>query len=54
VLIPRIIDLYLDGRLLLDELVSARLPLEGINDAFELSRRAEGLRPVLMLADGSP
>jgi S-(hydroxymethyl)glutathione dehydrogenase / alcohol dehydrogenase len=54
VLIPRIIDLYLDGRLLLDELVSARLPLEGINDAFELSRRAEGIRPVLMLADGSP
>ena len=54
VLIPRIIDLYLDGRLRLDELVSARLPLEGINDAFELSRRAEGLRPVLMLADGSP
>jgi Zn-dependent alcohol dehydrogenase len=54
VLIPRIIALYLDGRLLLDELVSARLPLEGINDAFDLSRRAEGIRPVLMLADGSP
>ena len=53
VLIPRIIDLYLDGRLRLDELVSARLPLEGINDAFDLSRRAEGIRPVLMLADGS-
>jgi S-(hydroxymethyl)glutathione dehydrogenase/alcohol dehydrogenase len=52
-LIPRIIDLYLDGRLLLDELVSARLPLEGINDAFELSRRAEGIRPVLVLANGS-
>jgi S-(hydroxymethyl)glutathione dehydrogenase/alcohol dehydrogenase len=52
-LIPRIIDLYLDGRLLLDELVSARLPLEGINDAFDLSRRAEGIRPVLVLADGS-
>jgi Zn-dependent alcohol dehydrogenase len=53
VLIPRIIDLYLDGRLLLDELVSARLPLEGINDAFDLSRRAEGIRPVLVMADGS-
>lgn len=53
VLIPRIIDLYLDGRLLLDELVSARLPLKLINDAFDLSRRAEGIRPVLMLADGS-
>jgi hypothetical protein len=32
--------------------VSARLPLERINDAFDLSRRAEGMRPVLTLADG--
>ncbi len=48
VLIPRIFGLYLDGRLLLDELVSARLPLEEINDAFDLSRRAEGVRPVLV------
>jgi Zn-dependent alcohol dehydrogenase len=53
VLIPRIARLYLDGRLALDELVSARIPLEGINDAFELSRRAEGMRPVLTLADGA-
>jgi Zn-dependent alcohol dehydrogenase len=53
VLIPRIIDLYLAGRLLLDELVSARLPLEAINEAFDLSRRAQGVRPVLTLADGS-
>ena len=50
VLIPRIVALYLDGRLLLDELVSARLPLDGINEAFDLSRRAEGVRPVLRLA----
>jgi S-(hydroxymethyl)glutathione dehydrogenase/alcohol dehydrogenase len=54
VLIPRIADLYLDGRLLLDELVSARLPLEGINRAFDLSRRAEGVRPVLTLVGGPP
>jgi Zn-dependent alcohol dehydrogenase len=53
VLIPRIIDLYQDGRLLLDELVSARLPLAGINDAFELSRRAEGVRPVITFVDGA-
>jgi S-(hydroxymethyl)glutathione dehydrogenase/alcohol dehydrogenase len=50
VLIPRLVALYLDGRLLLDELVSARLPLEAINEAFDLSRRAEGVRPVLTLA----
>jgi S-(hydroxymethyl)glutathione dehydrogenase / alcohol dehydrogenase len=51
-LIPRIVRLYREGRLALDELISARLPLERINDAFELSRRAEGMRPVLTLVDG--
>ncbi len=51
VLVPRIVDAYLQGRLLLDELVSARLPLERIDDAFELSRNAQGMRAVLMLSD---
>ena len=46
------LDLYLGGRLRLDELVSTRLPIERIDEAFELSRRAEGLRPVLTLSDG--
>jgi Zn-dependent alcohol dehydrogenase len=51
ILIPRIIQLYLAGRLQLDELVSTRLPLERINEAFDLSRRAEGMRPVVTLLD---
>jgi Zn-dependent alcohol dehydrogenase len=51
-LVPRIAALYLEGRLLLDELVSERLPLEGINEAFDLSRRAEGLRTVLAVSNG--
>jgi Zn-dependent alcohol dehydrogenase len=32
--IPRLIDLYMDGRILLDELVSRRRPLEEVNEAF--------------------
>jgi Zn-dependent alcohol dehydrogenase len=53
VLVPRIVRAYLDGLLDLDALVSARLPLERIDEAFDLSRRAEGLRPVLTIsADG--
>lgn len=32
--IPRIIDLYMDGKVLLDELVSRRRPLEEVNEAF--------------------
>lgn len=51
-LVPRIIDLYLEGRLQLDELVSHHFPLEGINEAFDLSREAGGLRAVLALSDG--
>jgi S-(hydroxymethyl)glutathione dehydrogenase / alcohol dehydrogenase len=53
VLVPRIASLYLEGRLLLDELVSRRLPLDGINEAFDLCRRAEGLRTVVAISDGA-
>jgi Zn-dependent alcohol dehydrogenase len=52
VLVPRIVRAYLAGRLQLDELVSHRLPLERIDEAFELSRAAQGLRPVLTVSDG--
>lgn len=51
-LVPRIVELYRAGALQLDELVSHRLPLEAIDEAFALSRRAEGLRPVLAISDG--
>lgn len=34
--IPRYVDLYLQGRLLLDEMVSDRLPFSQINDGFAL------------------
>jgi Zn-dependent alcohol dehydrogenase len=51
-LVPRIIALYRAGRLELDALVSDRLPLAGVNEAFARSRRGDGLRPVLALADG--
>jgi S-(hydroxymethyl)glutathione dehydrogenase/alcohol dehydrogenase len=52
ILMPHIAQLYLEGSLLLDELVSERFPLEEINEAFDRSRRADGLRPVLAIADG--
>jgi S-(hydroxymethyl)glutathione dehydrogenase/alcohol dehydrogenase len=52
VLVPRILELYRQGRLRLDELVSHRLPLESIDEGFDLSRRAQGLRPVLAISGG--
>jgi S-(hydroxymethyl)glutathione dehydrogenase/alcohol dehydrogenase len=45
---PRYVDMYLDGRLMLDELVSARLPLEKVNDAFDAMKRGEVARSVIV------
>jgi S-(hydroxymethyl)glutathione dehydrogenase/alcohol dehydrogenase len=46
--IPRFIDLYVAGRLKLDELVSRTFPLEGINDAFAAMKAGEVARSVVV------
>lgn len=46
--IPRLIDLYLAGRLKLDELITSRYPLERINEAIESMERGEAIRNVIM------
>jgi S-(hydroxymethyl)glutathione dehydrogenase / alcohol dehydrogenase len=45
---PRYVDLYMDGRLMLDELVSARIALEEINDGFEAMKTGEIARDVIV------
>ena len=45
---PRYIELYRAGELHLDEMISARLPLEGVNDAFESMRQGTAARTVLV------
>lgn len=45
---PRYIDLYLQGRLLLDELVSARIGLDDVNDGFEVLKTGEVARSVIV------
>lgn len=45
---PRLIDLVRRGRIQLGPLVTAHMPLEDINDAFDLLRRGEGLRTVVV------
>jgi Zn-dependent alcohol dehydrogenase len=35
------------GKIKLKELVTARFPLDGINDAFDLLRKGEGLRSII-------
>ncbi|WP_024792965.1 Zn-dependent alcohol dehydrogenase [Tomitella biformata] len=46
--IPRYVDLYLKGRLKLDELVSGTIRLDQINDAFDQIRRGEVARNVVV------
>lgn len=45
---PRYIDLYLDGRLKLDELVSRRIGLDEVNDGFDAMKAGEVARSVIM------
>ncbi|MCB9890155.1 MAG: alcohol dehydrogenase catalytic domain-containing protein [Planctomycetes bacterium] len=45
--VPKLVDLYLEGKLPLDEFISHRRPLEGVNDGFELMERQDGIRTVL-------
>jgi S-(hydroxymethyl)glutathione dehydrogenase / alcohol dehydrogenase len=46
--IPRYVDLYLRGRLKLDELVSARIGLDDVNRGFDAMRRGEVARNVIV------
>jgi S-(hydroxymethyl)glutathione dehydrogenase/alcohol dehydrogenase len=44
---PRYAQLHLDGRLPVERLVTARIGLDGVEDAFERMRRGEGVRSVI-------
>jgi Zn-dependent alcohol dehydrogenase len=47
--IPRIIELYRHGKFKLDELISQRLPLEQVNDAFDALHTGTVARSVITL-----
>ena len=46
---PLLVDLYLQGRLPLDQFVSERIGLEGVEEAFEKMHRGEVLRSVVVM-----
>ncbi len=46
--VPKLVDRYLAGRVKLDEMVSATLPLEKINDAFESMHKGDVIRSVIL------
>ena len=45
---PRYVELYLSGQLKLDEMITARLPLQQVNDALEAIRQGTAARSVLV------
>jgi S-(hydroxymethyl)glutathione dehydrogenase/alcohol dehydrogenase len=48
VAMPRFVDLYLGGKLMLDEIISARRPLEEINVCFDEMREGSAARSVIV------
>lgn len=46
--IPKLVTLYQEGRLKLDELISGRYPLDEINEAVASAKRGEALRNVII------
>jgi S-(hydroxymethyl)glutathione dehydrogenase/alcohol dehydrogenase len=45
---PKYVEFYLDGRLRLDEMISARLALEQVNEGFVRMRKGEAARQVIV------
>jgi len=46
--VPRLVQLYQEGRLKLDELITKRYPLAQINEAITSMERGEALRNVIV------
>ncbi|MEY2857740.1 MAG: hypothetical protein RLZZ74_2052 [Cyanobacteriota bacterium] len=45
--VPKIVDWYLEGKINIDDLVTHTMPLERINEAFDLMHRGESIRSVV-------
>jgi S-(hydroxymethyl)glutathione dehydrogenase/alcohol dehydrogenase len=46
--VPRIVDWYMDRKINIDDLITHVLPFEQINDGFELMRKGESIRSVVV------
>jgi S-(hydroxymethyl)glutathione dehydrogenase/alcohol dehydrogenase len=45
--VPGIVDWYMDGKIEIDSLITHKLPLERINEAFDLMHSGESIRTVI-------
>src|SRR5215470_12972229 len=46
--VPKIVDWYMDGKINIDDLITHVLPLERINDGFDLMEKGESIRSVVV------
>jgi S-(hydroxymethyl)glutathione dehydrogenase/alcohol dehydrogenase len=45
--VPKIVDWYMDGKIEIDPMITHTMPLERINDAFDLMHKGESIRSVI-------
>jgi len=45
--VPKIVDWYMDGKIKIDELITHKLPLARINEAFDLMHEGKSIRTVV-------
>jgi S-(hydroxymethyl)glutathione dehydrogenase/alcohol dehydrogenase len=46
--VPRIVDWYMNGKINIDDLITHTLPLERINEGFDLMHAGESIRSVVV------
>jgi S-(hydroxymethyl)glutathione dehydrogenase/alcohol dehydrogenase len=46
--VPKIVDWYMEHKINIDDLITHTMPLEKINDAFDLMRKGESIRSVVL------
>ena len=46
--VPKIVDWYMEGKIDIDSLITHVMPLDGINEAFDLMHRGESIRSVVV------
>jgi S-(hydroxymethyl)glutathione dehydrogenase / alcohol dehydrogenase len=45
--VPKIVDWYMDGKINIDDLITNVMPIEQINEAFDIMKKGEGIRTVV-------
>ncbi|XTZ09736.1 MAG: zinc-binding dehydrogenase, partial [cyanobacterium endosymbiont of Rhopalodia yunnanensis] len=45
--VPKIVDWYMDGKINIDDLITHIMPLENINNAFELMHQGKSIKSVI-------